>query len=111
LKANESFGATLVRAALGVGTEQDAEGLAKLIEVDLASQKAACWALTKLKGVKVVPKLVRAFFYDASPSRIDSRYLEAVPAYFALVDLTGQDFGFDPDKWEAWAKRTGNWEE
>src|SRR5688572_5562537 len=31
-------------------------------------------------------------------------------AYAILTDLTGQDFGYDPDAWRAWMEATPDWD-
>ena len=97
----------VVRAAFGERSER----LREILEADEPSDPAACWALAKIGSPKSVPSLVKALVLDIWSRKVDTHFQEAVAAYFALVDLTGQDFGFDDDKWHEWAKGTGNWKE
>ncbi|HTF57140.1 MAG TPA: hypothetical protein VK661_07900 [Planctomycetota bacterium] len=71
-------------------------------------QAGVCWAVAHLGRTKVIPELVREFELGVRPGQISNNFQEAVTAYFALKELTGQDFGFYPGKWSEWAERTGN---
>jgi len=101
---NISARAAVVMAALGDRSDLVGEE----IEGNLFQEDAACWALALVGRSKSIPSLVQALVLDMWPGRITSGWDEAVSAYFALRDLTGQDFGLDEDKWSEWAERTGN---
>src|SRR5688572_5900680 len=68
---------------------------------------AATWALVRLKREDLISDVVQSMYLYAHPGHLHRGFSEAILAYLALRELTGQQIGFDGRRWKEWAERSG----
>jgi hypothetical protein len=100
--AFDSSRVSIVLAALGAR-----DGEAPLPLEVATSIPASCWAAVKFRRRDSIKDFVVSIYVDDDLSNLKNGYSESVTAYLALRELTGQPFGFDGNRWYAWAKEAG----
>jgi hypothetical protein len=76
-----------------------------------ALSPGTCWAVARLGLTESIPQLVKDFVLETWTGRINSSHDLAIPTYFAIRDLTKQDFNFEANPWREWAEKNGCWKE
>ena len=90
------------------------EALRRKCHVQIAEQGShphgAFLHLAEVGDKTTVPLLIAALRWQEAPTEHEGQKLvdcTTVHCLEALEALTGESFGFDPDRWEKWWKETG----
>jgi len=91
-----------------VGLGDRSDRVVKILEESFGEYREGnSWALAQLGRIRFVPDLLQDLVLNVRPGQVTHGFQEAVTAYFALRDLTGQDFELHRERWSDWAERTG----
>jgi hypothetical protein len=108
LRECENIQAVIVIVALGGKVDSVGGGLMELAE---ACNPSSSWVVARLRITEQIPDYLLSLYTNTGPLNLVYGFADLVTAYFALRELTGQQFGFDADRWVDWGRKEGYWKD
>lgn len=80
----------------------------QVLRFPLGCYHDAFLSLAEIGNAESVPLLIRSLKWQEAPDETGFMVCTTGHAVEALQSLTGQDFGFEPERWRDWWQRSGS---